>query len=544
MSLNHEITKASPRPMVAPGVHLAPSSPETVKGLLAVIFRNLQLMKITFISAFAGAVLVVIFFGIKYEVDSQVLVKHRRAEPMVSTDGTSQEETSADSPVEREINTEISLLKSHDLLAEVAKATGLDAREDHFWNFLFPGRDEDWRADKAARKLAGDLRVTEVPQSNMIQISYRSGNPELADRVVNELDQLYLAKHLTVYRPPGEYDFFHGETEHYQAELDEAEKQLASYDLQKDASDPELDKEILLRKAGDFDGNLQETQAAISQTTKRIGELSSLLHHTPDRLTTQETVGDNPQLLAFLKSNLTELESKRTDLLTKYQPTYRLVREVDKQIADLKVAIAAESERPVKQKSTGENPTYQLLQEEMVKANEDLTSYRARAYATAPIVEAYRQQALMVDQKGIQRQDLIRNIKAAETNYLLYVQKQEQARISDEMDKDRILNVAIAEAPTVPSMPVYPPLMLMIAGGVVALMISVAVAFVADYLDPSFRTPDELVQFLGVPLLATFAQNGHPPRFGMLPQGRGKVSPVLAGTEGRNGLLQGSGESE
>jgi uncharacterized protein involved in exopolysaccharide biosynthesis len=343
----------------------------------------------------------------------------------------------------------------------------------------------------------------------------------MAEGVVSELDRFYLAKHLAVNRPPGVFGFFHNQTQHYQNELEQAEEQLASYDLNKDASDPDLDKEILLRKAGEFDGNLQETQANISQTDKRIGELRNLLGHTPDRMTTQVTSGDNPQLLAFLKSNLADLETKRTDLLTQYQPTYRLVQEVDKQIADLKTAIAAESAKPVQQESTGENPTYELLKEELVKANEDLMGFRAKARATAPVVDTYRQQALLMDQKGIQRQDLIRNIKAAEDNYMLYVQKQEQARISDEMDKNSILNVAVAEAPGVPAFPVDSPLLLIFAGGVLALMISAAAAFMADYLDPSLRTPEEVVQFLGVPILAWFAKNGHPPRFGLLTAGAG-----------------------
>ena len=282
-----------------------------------------------------------------------------------------------------------------------------------------------------------------------------------------------------------------------------------------------------MRKAGEFDGNLRETQADISQTDKRIRELKDLLGKTPDRLTTQVTSGDNPQLLAFLKSNLADLETKRTDLLTKYQPTYRLVQEVDKQIADLKAAIAAEGQKPVHQESTGENPTYELLKEELVKANEDLKGYTAKARATAPVVDTYRQQALLMDQKGIQRQDLIRNIKAAEENYMLYVQKQEQARISDEMDKNRILNVAIAETPGVPGLPVFSPLLLLLPAAVVALMISTAAAFFADYLDPSFRTPEEVMQFLDLPLLACFPKNGHPPRFGLLTAGGGVAESEL-----------------
>jgi uncharacterized protein involved in exopolysaccharide biosynthesis len=497
-------------------------TPNTVREMAAVVFRNQKLIRTTFLSALAGVIVCVLLFGVKYESDTQILIKHRRADEVVSTDSSSRDQTSStDVPTEREINTEISLLKSGDLMAAVAKDCGLDNREKHFWNILIPGRDENWRVAKAARKLADDLKISEIPQSNMIQVAYRSASPQMAERVVSDLDKQYLAKHLAVNRPPGAYNFFHDQVEHYQSELGQAEAQLASYDMSKDASDPDLDKEILIRKAGEFDGSLQETQADISQTSKRLSELRELLNKTPDRLTTQTTSGDNPQLLAFLKSNLADLETKRTDLLTRYQPTYRLVQEVDKQIADLKTAIAAEDQRPVRQESTGENPTYELLKSEMVKANEDLTGYAAKARATAPVVEAYRQQALLVDQKGIQRQDMIRNIKTAEDNYLLYVQKQEQARIADEMDKNDILNVAIAETPSLPALPVFSPLLMLLAGSVLALMVAVAVAFFADYIDPSFRTPDELVQFMDMPLLACFPKNGHAPQFGLLPAATG-----------------------
>lgn len=517
-----EIIPKAPNAIAVGAVHTVRSSPNAVRDLLAILFRNRRLMEVTFVCTFVGALLSVALFGIKYESSTQILVKHRRADEVVSTDNSSRDQTSStDVPTEREINTEISLLKSGDLMAAVAKDCGLDARENHSWNVMIPGRDENWRLAKAARKLSDALKITEVPQSNLIEVTYRSRHPELAERVLSDLDKLYLAKHMAVYRPPGVFDFFHDQTEHYQSELEQAEQQLASYDLNKDAADPDLDKDILLRKAGEFDGSLQETQADISQTGKRIRELNTLLGKTPERLTTQVTSGDNPQLLASLKSNLAEMETKRTDLLTKYQPTYRLVQETDKQIADLKAVIAAEGGKPVRQESTGENPTYDLLKAELVKANEDLTGYLAKARATAPVVETYRQQALLVDQKGIQRQDLIRNVKAAEENYMLYVQKQEQARISDELDKSRILNVAIAEAPGVPALPVFSPWMLIFAGGILAMMISTAAAFFADYVDPSFRTPEEVMQFLGVPLLACFAKNGHPPRFGLLTAGAG-----------------------
>ena len=513
------------------------TSPDTLREVAAVLFRNKRALRIAFLATFAGALLGVFLFGISYEADTQIVVKHRRADEVVSTDANTRDQANSnDQPTEREINTEISLLKSGDLLVGIVKKLGLEKRERHFWNVLFPWRDEQWMVANAARKVERGLKITEVPQSNVIKIAYRSGDPELAANILTELDKQYLAKHLAVYRPPGVFDFFHDQTQRYQQELQQAEKQLASYDLDKNSAEPELEKEILVKKSGDFEGAMRETEAAMADTDKRIKQLQEEISHTPERLTTQETSGDNPQLLSSLKSSLQELETRRTDLLTKYQPTYPLVVEVEKQIGDLKTAIGAQSKDPVKQVSTAQNPTYLLLQSNLVTATTDKIGYAAKIQAMQPMVSTYKQQALLIDQKGIQRQDLLRNIKAAEENYMLYVQKQEQARISDALDSNRILNVTIAEEPSTPSFPVYSPVLLVIAGIVLAVMVSVAAAFVSDYVDPCFRTPQEVDAILDVPLVACFARSDNPPRFGLPPASSAAFPPALHG-----GAQEGSG---
>ena len=54
-----------------------------------------------------------------------------------------------------------------------------------------------------------------------------------------------------------------------------------------------------------------------------------------------------------------------------------------------------------------------------------------------------------------QQDDLVRDVKTAEDNYLLYLRKREEARISDALDSKRIVNVSIAEAATVPALPTF-----------------------------------------------------------------------------------------
>ncbi len=496
----------------------APNTPREVAGIL---FRHRRLLAISFLATFAGVAVVTLLFGVKYKAHTEIIVKQQRPENVVSVDGNTGDPPKDDQARAREINTEVELLSSNDLLEQVVKATNLDQDEIHFWNRWIPTeRGQEAAVAKAVRKLHDKIEVNPVPDSNIIEVSYSRRDPEVAAQVLQQLDQLYIAKHVAVNRPPGVVDFFDQQTQTYQTQLADAESRLASFDLEQNAAAPDLERDILLKKANDFDGELQEARADISQTEKRIRALNGLLTSTPERLSTQQTVSDNQQLLANLKTSLADLEKNRTDLLDKYQPDYRPVKELEKQIAQTQAAIAAAQQNPLRQITTDQNPTHELLQSELAKSRADLESLHAKVTATAPIVQTYSQAALQLDQKQIKRDDLMRTVKTAEQNYLLYLNKREQARINEALDKQRILNVAVSEAATVPALPVVSPLVFLLAGGMLALMISMGSAFAVDYFDQSFRTPDEVIRYLDMPVLAAFPKNGHAPRFA-LPEGGG-----------------------
>src|SRR5439155_21864703 len=103
----------------------------------------------------------------------------------------------------------------------------------------------------------------------------------------------------------------------------------------------------------------------------------------------------------------------------------------------------------------------------------------------------------------IAEQDLVRQEKTAEENYLLYSHKQEEARISDALDRQRIVNVSIAQPPAAPPLPSRSRWLLNLALGLMlALLASVAIALTAEYMDRSFRTPDEVEMFLNILVVA------------------------------------------
>src|SRR2546429_3578690 len=62
-------------------------------------------------------------------------------------------------------------------------------------------------------------------------------------------------------------------------------------------------------------------------------------------------------------------------------------------------------------------------------------SLEARATATASLVRSYRAESQELDNKELLHQDMVRAAKADEDNYMLYLHKQEEARINDALDR-------------------------------------------------------------------------------------------------------------
>jgi hypothetical protein len=71
------------------------------------------------------------------------------------------------------------------------------------------------------------------------------------------------------------------------------------------------------------------------------------------------------------------------------------------------------------------------------------------------------------------------------------------------LDQGGILNVTIAEQAMVPALPELSGLNFGLMGLVGAGTLSITLAFVSDRLNPAFRTPDEIVAYLGSPVLAS-----------------------------------------
>ena len=104
----------------------------------------------------------------------------------------------------------------------------------------------------------------------------------------------------------------------------------------------------------------------------------------------------------------------------------------------------------------------------------------------------YRRQALRLGKDGIEQQNLLREAKLTEDNYSSALRKQEESRMSEALDRERIVNVSIAEQASPAALPMIPLVLQLLLGIIVCVVLSGAIGFAADYFDTSLRTPQEL----------------------------------------------------
>jgi uncharacterized protein involved in exopolysaccharide biosynthesis len=479
-------------------VYKSPTTPSfTQRDIVMIAFRHRRVALACFFGIFLGATLYFVLWP-KYEAETEILVRRERVDPVVTSQQTSPMVVS-NVITEEELNSEVQVIRSQDVLRKVVMDCGLDQGHS---SRLFGLRTAEERIASAVGRLRSNLLVEALPKTNIIRVSFISRDPKLAARVLNTLDSDYLEEHRELHRPVGQFAFFDQQTKKAKQELDATEAGLKAFPAETGIANPTLTRDITLQKLNDFNANLGQTRQAIAETQKRIDALEHLTRSTPPRLTTQVRVADDALVLQQMKTTLLNLELKRSEMISKYQPDYPPVQELDKEIAEARAAIAGE--KPLNDATTDQNPAYVWIESELAKAQTDLRGYQAKAAETEAIVRQTLDSARRLDVKSIEQQDLLRAAKASEENYLLYLRKREEANITDALDRTDILNVGIAEKPTVPVFPAQSAWMFGLFAMVLALSVSSGMILTLEYLDTSFRTPAEVEGFLDLPVLAAF----------------------------------------
>jgi capsular polysaccharide biosynthesis protein len=165
----------------------------------------------------------------------------------------------------------------------------------------------------------------------------------------------------------------------------------------------------------------------------------------------------------------------------------------------------------------------------------------ARRSALSQQLDESQKSLAQLQAATVQYDAIARKVQELEANYKTYAQKRDESQMADAMDQQKLLNVSIAEPPTLSLIPVRPkPLLNLTLGMFTAFFLGACAVFFAEMMRDTAFTPKELEAFTQLPVLASIPVQSFPGRIGSR-----RLAGDCFGGRGRNtaGLLGASRNS-
>jgi uncharacterized protein involved in exopolysaccharide biosynthesis len=309
-------------------------------------------------------------------------------------------------------------------------------------------------------------------------------------------------KHLQVYSDP-KSSFLEQQLSAYEQRLKESQNQLEVFKQKYRVFSLEEQRTLLLKQRTDLD-------TAFKTAHNQVGELQNKLSSLKNQMQTISkdvplyTETERYKIIDDAKAQLLSLQLKEQELLQKYNEDTPLVVNVRKEIKIVQDFIKRQEEDLRGKVRTGQNIVYQDIEKEMIKTQADLSSQEAKSVTLRGQVAQLDREMQTLDLRENELQNLKRELAANEKNYKTYLEKAEEALISDDLNRQKMANISVIQAAAVPSKPIKPKKALNIALGIILGAVSgLGLAFFSEYTNQGLSTPESAERHLGLPILGT-----------------------------------------
>lgn len=459
------------------------SHKETPRRLLHVVFKYKRLIFSMFLSISLSILAVILIMPERYRASAKVFIKPGRSFLNITPGRNGESFTMFPSP--EVLNSEIQVIKSREVAEQLSKE--------------LPFPDNDWLSKGSPYA----LDAAPVRNTNIIDISLISTNPEWAARAVNRAAELYQSEHVRVHKTLGVEKFYDDQEKKLVDQLTQTADALKRFQQEENIIDAPREVSENLSALAAFQKTLNETNSAIRETEQKVAVLDEQLKQQKATISSSTSITVNP-VYQQMQTKLTQLELERDGLLQRYTSEDRLVKDKQKEIDELKKSLEKVKPTSIGSENVGLNDVHRRILNELLQGRVLLRSLNEKKVALTQQVGAYSAAAADKQRKGFEYDRLLSEVTAKRESLKLYKQKAEEARISDAMDTQNFGNASILEKATLPlNSASRSVLVWLFVVSFASLMISVGVAFLFNYFDPALQDEVDVEAASQLPVLAT-----------------------------------------
>ena len=163
-------------------------------------------------------------------------------------------------------------------------------------------RDSSSAREQLISDLEIGLKIAPQPNSNVIAISYKSDDPEMAAIIVNTVTDNYIKHHLKIYSSIGTSEVYRLQLERLEKDLNKRRKELADYKLDKSVSALNETMRAQVQQQTKLTSELSVIERELTELQTRFGKGHTRVVLAEERLRTTR------QLLDDISKKLLDLE--------------------------------------------------------------------------------------------------------------------------------------------------------------------------------------------------------------------------------------------
>lgn len=430
---------------------------------------------------------------------------------------------------EQILATEIQILQSPSLIEDVIRKVGLERLYPDYVNkgpiatvvgavkravsatvrgvksllgMQVPPPADDDPVKLAVEDFQSDFDTQALRIGNVIELSYKHRDPDLAAETLNTLVAMYLERRQKLFNDV-QAPVVNQQLTQAQQDLADADRNLREFKQTRGISNFDTQMDILLHQQGDLEKDRQDADNLSRQTAHRVQDLKAQLATTPVDVA-QYSDTDTGQRLETLQDDLDQLRAKEIDMRANYLPESRPMVEIHRQIADREAAIAKlKQDASPSNVRMGRNTVYDAVSLDLMHAEADLNAQQTRLARDEQQLQQVRDSVAQLNQQQIDLQQLERQRTVLEDKYKDLVKTLGDRQLLENVDARRSANVHMLQPADVPIKSTGVRKALVLGGLVLSLLVGIVVAVFSEYSRRGYLSPESVERSLGLPVLVS-----------------------------------------
>ena len=364
--------------------------------------------------------------------------------------------------------TQYGLLKSRDLALRVVRDLNLAGPDN--------GPDAKARMAAVASQISGNIKVSPVTDSRLVELSFTSDKPAYAAKVVNGYAETYLKSGLErkFESTTAARTFLKERLDDTRTALDNAERQLVAYAAQNN---------IIVITSITTEGEGSSTLAGAS-----LESLNAGLAGAQQRRIAAEQRYRQASSITEVKASTAALRKEKATFETEYSEKSTYLQDSFPEMVRLKARIAAVNREIQDETATASGSVRSEYQAALAEEN----ALKAKVAQLTDNVQAERS-------RSVPYNILQRELDTNRTLYAGLLERYNDVSVSRDFDTPQAVIVDEGQIPTAPFSPNVP--RNLILGLLLGLGLGAALAYLFHYLTDSIKTADDVRSTLRLPVL-------------------------------------------